>query len=164
MLIFDQDSVLGQQAKLFIQLIVVENKLDTLQLAAPPYMPSEDLKTNINNYSIAVMLSVNISTYKGDIPRNHVLDILKKYHFDLLPGIEHDYANWEKMTRVVNYSLTQAHVKVKKLIRDSIGNNTNIFALAQLIVHGTPCCPTVQLCAWVALMASPFCSSTCAAF
>jgi hypothetical protein len=31
------------------------------------------MQTNINNYGIAVMLSVNISAYKGDIPRNHVL-------------------------------------------------------------------------------------------
>ena len=55
------------------------------------------------------MLSVNVSAYKGNIPRNHVLvrilfiiwtyqlnflqDILKKYRFDLPLGIEHDYAN-----------------------------------------------------------------------
>ena len=31
------------------------------------------LQTNIHNYGLAVMLSVNISAYKGDIPRNHVL-------------------------------------------------------------------------------------------
>ena len=31
------------------------------------------VQTNIHNYGIAVMLSVNISAYKGDIPRNHVL-------------------------------------------------------------------------------------------
>ena len=31
------------------------------------------MKTNINNYAIAVLLSTNISAYKGDIPRNHIL-------------------------------------------------------------------------------------------
>lgn len=31
------------------------------------------MQTNINNYAIAVLLSVNISAYKGDIPRNHIL-------------------------------------------------------------------------------------------
>jgi len=31
----------------------------------------------------------------------------------------------------------------------------NIFSLAQLIVHSTPCRTTVQLCARVALMVSP---------
>ena len=30
-------------------------------------------KVNITNYGLAVMLSVNISAYKGGVPRNHVL-------------------------------------------------------------------------------------------
>jgi|HubBroStandDraft_2_1064218.scaffolds.fasta_scaffold401336_1 hypothetical protein len=30
--------------------------------------------------------------------------------------------------------------------------NTNIFSLAQVIVHSTPCRTTIQLCARVALM------------
>jgi hypothetical protein len=141
------------------------------------------------------MLSVNISAYKGDIPRNHVLvgisffsnhfafylpiqDIIKRYRFDLPPGIEHDYASWEKISQAVSYSLTQSRARVKKLacdiilifcpltascyfffvykVKESIKSNTNIFALAQLIVHGTPCRPTVQLCARVALMVSTF--------
>jgi hypothetical protein len=79
------------------------------------------------------MLSINISAYKGDIPRNHVLvrtatpstllildisqDILKKYRFDLPIGIEHDYANWEKISTYVGYSLTQNRARVKKLVR-----------------------------------------------
>jgi len=48
-------------------------------------------------------------------------------------------------------------------VKESIKSNTNIFALAQLIVHGTPCQPTVQLCACVALMVSTFpcCFSWC---
>jgi hypothetical protein len=32
------------------------------------------------------------------------------------PGIEHDYANWEKITTAVSYSLTQTHARVKKLV------------------------------------------------
>ena len=30
-------------------------------------------QTNIDNYALAVLLSVNISAYKGNIPRNHIL-------------------------------------------------------------------------------------------
>ena len=137
------------------------------------------------------MLSVNISAYKGGVPRNHVLvcisflfmmmwhshsnlpqDILKRYRFDLPVGIEHDYANWEKISTYVSFALTQNRSKVKKAVRDqhclliylthhiyiqikaSIKSNTNIFALAQSIVNSTPCRPTIQLCARVALMVS----------
>ena len=32
------------------------------------------------------------------------------------PGIEHDYANWEKITTAVSYSLTQTRARVKKLV------------------------------------------------
>lgn len=92
-------------------------------------------KTNINSYAIAVMLSVNISAYKGDIPRNHVLvrilhivwtlwltsiqDILKRYRFDLPVGIEHDYANWEKISIFVGYVLTQNRSRLKKAVCDN---------------------------------------------
>jgi len=87
-----QDTALGRQAKLFACVLALENKVDAFRSAAPPYQLSDKLKvsiittcpmppplncaiiqTNINNYGIAVMLSVNISAYKGDIPRNHVL-------------------------------------------------------------------------------------------
>ena len=147
---------------------------------------------NITNYGLAVMLSVNISAYKGGVPRNHVLvcisflfmmmwhshsnlpqDILKRYRFDLPEGIEHDYANWEKISAYVSYALTQNRSKVKKAvcdynihillmqnhhdtiqIRQSVKANMNIFSLSQAIVYSTPCRPTVQLCARVALMVS----------
>jgi len=146
------DTVLGRQAKLFACILALENKVDTFRSAAPPYQLSDELKTNITNYGIAVLLSVNVSAYKGDIPRTHVLDILKRYRFDLPAGIEHDYANWEKISTFVGYSLTQSRARVKKLIKDSIKGNTNIFSLAQVIVHSTPCRTTIQLCSRVALM------------
>ncbi|KIK01626.1 hypothetical protein K443DRAFT_6804, partial [Laccaria amethystina LaAM-08-1] len=110
--------------------------------------------TNINNYALAVLLSVKISAYKGNIPRNHILDIIKKYRTDLPPGIKHDYGSWEKIKTQVSYVLTQLRSKIKKIINQSILSNQNIFALAQQIVKDTPCRPTVQLCAQVAIMAS----------
>ncbi|KAF8950746.1 hypothetical protein BDZ97DRAFT_1686793, partial [Flammula alnicola] len=162
---------LGRQAKLLICLLSVENKVDSFQSAAPPFQVSEELKTNISNYALAVLLSVKISAYKGNIPRNHILNIISKYRFDLPPRIEHDYASWEKIKTQVSYALTQLRSKIKKIVRDapvrgpnisslleqinqSIISNQNIFALAQQIVKDTPCRPTVQLCARVAIMAS----------
>ena len=87
-----QDTVLGRQAKLFIGMMSLENKVDAFRSATPPYQLSEELKVcklsfslhkysakfhlhkvNITNYGMAVMLSVNISAYKGGVPRKHVL-------------------------------------------------------------------------------------------
>ncbi|KAF8950771.1 hypothetical protein BDZ97DRAFT_1686722, partial [Flammula alnicola] len=137
-------SPLGRQAKLLICLLSVENKVDSFQSAAPPFQVSEELKTNINNYALAVLLSVKISAYKGNIPRNHILNIISKYRFDLPPRIEHDYASWEKIKTQVSYALTQLQSKIKKIVRDapSIISNQNIFSLAQQIVKDTPCRPT----------------------
>ncbi|KJA18026.1 hypothetical protein HYPSUDRAFT_205753 [Hypholoma sublateritium FD-334 SS-4] len=67
------DSALGRQARIFVCLLSIENKIEAFQSATPPYQVSEELKTNINNYAVAVLLSVEISAYKGDIPRNHIL-------------------------------------------------------------------------------------------
>ncbi|KJA24848.1 hypothetical protein HYPSUDRAFT_135656, partial [Hypholoma sublateritium FD-334 SS-4] len=132
---------LGRQAKLYVCLLAIENKVDAFKSATPPYQVSEELKVNIANYSLAVLLSAEISAYKGDIPRNHILNILKRYRFDLPVGIEHDLSNWEKITTAVSYALTQMRSKIKKSIRDSISSSptVNIFALSQQIVQGTPC-------------------------
>jgi hypothetical protein len=43
-------------------------------------------------------------------------DILKRYPFELPVGIEHDYADWEKISIFVGYSLTQSRARVKKLV------------------------------------------------
>jgi hypothetical protein len=51
------------------------------------------------------------------ISNPRVQDILKRYRFDLPAGIEHDYANWDKIATFVGYTLTQARAKVKKAVR-----------------------------------------------
>ena len=39
-----QDTALGRQAKLFVCILSVENKIDTFQLATPPYQVLDELK------------------------------------------------------------------------------------------------------------------------
>ncbi|KIJ90086.1 hypothetical protein K443DRAFT_576202 [Laccaria amethystina LaAM-08-1] len=133
--VFLVDSPLGRQAKMFTCLISLENQINAFQSAAAPFQVSDELKTNITNYALAVLLSVKISAYKGNIPRNHILDIIRKFRFDLPVGIEHDYASWEKIKREVSYALTQLRAKVKKIIDKSIASNQNIFGLSQQIVQ-----------------------------
>jgi hypothetical protein len=43
-------------------------------------------------------------------------DILKQHQFDLPVGIEHDYANWEKISTFIGYSLTQSRARLKKAV------------------------------------------------
>jgi hypothetical protein len=99
-----QDTAPGRQAKLFITILSLESKVDVLRSAAPPYQVSEELKvcfvlmrtlmhvlngskqTNINNYALAVLLSVNVSAYKGNIPRNYILVCFLSRHNHHLGG------------------------------------------------------------------------------
>jgi hypothetical protein len=44
---FGQDTALGRQAKLFVCVLALGNKLDNIRSAAPPYQLSEELKVRI---------------------------------------------------------------------------------------------------------------------
>jgi hypothetical protein len=48
-----QDMALGHQAKLFVHVLALENKLNTIRSAVPPYQLSEELKVRkaISSYS-----------------------------------------------------------------------------------------------------------------
>jgi hypothetical protein len=59
-------------------------------------------------------------------------------------GWKKQYGIWSHRLKETSQSFLQ--------IKESIKANTNIFSLAQQIVHSTPCRVTVQLCARVALM------------
>jgi hypothetical protein len=40
----DQDTALGRKAKIFVNQLAIENKLDAIRSAAPAYQLSEELK------------------------------------------------------------------------------------------------------------------------
>lgn len=63
---------------------------------------------------------VLFTAYRLDPEMKFRQDILKKYRFDLPAGIEHDYANWEKISTYVGYSLTQSRSRVKKLVSNMV--------------------------------------------
>ncbi|ESK88619.1 hypothetical protein Moror_3097, partial [Moniliophthora roreri MCA 2997] len=85
-----------------------------------PFTVSSELKTNIDSYGYAVLLSTAICTYKGNRPKDYILAIIKKFHFDLPSGIEHNVANWAKVVKQVEHSLTQHQSSVKKVIHASL--------------------------------------------
>ncbi|KAJ7716366.1 hypothetical protein B0H16DRAFT_1476780 [Mycena metata] len=106
--------------------------------------------------------------YKGAIPTNTLLDILKKHSFDLPAGIESNPADFAKVIAALQEVLTQLRAKFKKALAASLRatkndkkiapgpEHQNIFKLTQIFVDGTQCKVTIELCARVALMRSVF--------
>ncbi|KAJ6619170.1 hypothetical protein B0H10DRAFT_2189155 [Mycena sp. CBHHK59/15] len=142
---FLKDPASLREAKLFVNLLHVDNLINQIVIATAPYEVSASLEKNISNYAAAVLLSSKISTYKGANPTNILLAILKKHRFDLPAGIEHNSADWAK----IGYSL-----KIKKSDKKYVlgPKQQNIFNLTQVFVDGTQFTVNVLLCARVALM------------
>ncbi|KAJ7480286.1 hypothetical protein B0H11DRAFT_2233408 [Mycena galericulata] len=82
-----------REAKAYAQNLHVENLINKIVVATPPWQVSDDLNKNIYSYAAAILLSVKLSAYKGSIPKNILFAILKKHRFDLPSGIEHNPAN-----------------------------------------------------------------------
>ncbi|KAJ6587291.1 hypothetical protein B0H10DRAFT_2442616 [Mycena sp. CBHHK59/15] len=143
---FLKDPASLREAKLFVNLLHVDNLINQIVIATAPYEVSASLEKNISNYAAAVLLSSKISTYKAANPTNILLAILKKHRFDLPAGIEHNPADWAK---VIGYSL-----KIEKSDKKYAPGpkRQNIFNLTQVFVDGTQCTVNVLLCARVALM------------
>ncbi|KAF7342691.1 hypothetical protein MSAN_02027000 [Mycena sanguinolenta] len=144
-----------REVKLFANLLFLGNEVSKSR-----HCPA---LTNINKYAPAVLLSSKITTYKGNAATDLLLIILKKYRFDIPPGLEHYLANWAKIVTAVQYALTQRRSKIKKLICASLKPNPdgsygpeavhqNIYDLAQATIKDTQCSVSVELCARIALM------------
>ncbi|KAJ6591420.1 hypothetical protein B0H10DRAFT_1960746 [Mycena sp. CBHHK59/15] len=177
---FLKDPPALREAKLYVQGLFIENMIGKILVATPPWAVSPDLNKNIYSYGTTILLSTQLSAYKGNIPKQILYAILKKHRFDLPPGIEHNSANWVKVCKAVQEAFTQLRSKVKKAIGASLYADTkkdgkakqngkgkapmllpaaqrkNIFELTQTIAIGTECEVNVGLCARVALMRKAF--------
>ncbi|KAK7027217.1 hypothetical protein R3P38DRAFT_2777280 [Favolaschia claudopus] len=154
--------------KLLANIFQVSNQITAIVTAQAPWEVSTGLLKNIDNYGAAVFLSTKISAYKGSVPTNTLLNILKRLRFDLPPNIENNPADYLKLVAAVQEAFTQLRAKVKKMLFASLKVNKsdktiapgpdhqNIFKLTLALVDGTQCTVTVELCARVALMRSVY--------
>ncbi|KAJ7277335.1 hypothetical protein C8J57DRAFT_1504167 [Mycena rebaudengoi] len=166
-----------REAKIFVGILHAENRLKAMEVAKGAYAVSDDLKKNIQSYAVAILLSSKLSTYKGTSPTKVLSSILKKHRFDLPPGIEHNKADFDKVTSAIQDALTQKRSRFKKLIGNSLRKDAkptgrivppaqqqNIFDLTQAFTERTECTVNVLLCARVALMRKTFLRDASARF
>ncbi|KAJ7093591.1 hypothetical protein C8R44DRAFT_749955 [Mycena epipterygia] len=153
-----------RHAKILTNIFQVSNQFAAFVVAQPGFEVASRLEKNISNYAAAILLSRKISAYKGSIPINTLLNILKKFRFDLPAGIENNPADYAKVVAAIQEAFTQLRAKFKKALCASLKANKtdktiapgpehqNIFKLTQIFVDGTQCTATIELCARVALM------------
>ncbi|KAJ7327988.1 hypothetical protein DFH08DRAFT_967760 [Mycena albidolilacea] len=167
---FLNDTPTVREGKIFSLLLSLQNDVGNIIVAAPAFSVSPGLQTNIKSYAIAVMLSPKLAQYCGDLPVQHVINILKKHRFDMPPGIENNPADMQKITAAVQYAFTQDQSSLKKKLFASVRvsrvneagtrvtvdlppcQHQNLFGLAQAFVDGTKCRITNALCGRIALM------------
>ncbi|KAJ6456739.1 hypothetical protein C8R45DRAFT_1186444 [Mycena sanguinolenta] len=162
--LFVQDPPAVREAKLLINVLHLENELGKIITSVPQFEVSPALEKNVHDLAIAVLLSSKIGAYKGSVPTNTLLEIIKKQCFDLPVGIENRPADFAKVITVVQDAFTQLRSKIKKALLASLKvhkrasgiapgpQQQNIFQLTQGLVEGTQCTVSVELCARVALM------------
>ncbi|KAJ7139372.1 hypothetical protein C8R44DRAFT_727452 [Mycena epipterygia] len=166
---FLTDSQTVHDAKIFIGLLAVQNDLQKIIATKPPYAVSAELKVNIQGYVIPVLLSPKLGSYKGDLPVQHVFNIIKKHRFDTPPGFEHNPAERGKIIVIIQDAFTQGCSKLKKLLSASVKilqgkkavdlpreKHQNLFGLAQSFVDGSKCCINGGLCGCITLMRKIF--------
>ncbi|KAJ7715592.1 hypothetical protein B0H14DRAFT_3522584 [Mycena olivaceomarginata] len=111
---FLNDTPTVREGKIFSLLLGLQNDVGNIIVAAPAFSVSAELQTNIKSYALAVMLSPKLAQYHGDLPVQHVINILKKHRFDMPPGIENNPADMQKITAAVQYAFTQDRSSLKK--------------------------------------------------
>ncbi|KAI0368157.1 hypothetical protein BV20DRAFT_969451 [Pilatotrama ljubarskyi] len=156
---FAADSLSAQNIKLFGQMLALENKLDKIIVAQPPFqvMKDSELWINLVAYSQAVFFSSKLAAYKGPTALNHVLDIVKRMRFGIPRGLEHNSASWDKVVHAVQGILTQIRGAVKKEFKKGADladhkMRPNIFKLTEKLLSKTSCRITIPVMARIALM------------
>ncbi|KAJ3002187.1 hypothetical protein NUW54_g5982 [Trametes sanguinea] len=163
---FASDTLAVHNIKLFAKMLALETRFDKLASSAPPFEVSPALKRNILSYCTAVFFSSKLAAYKGHIPRNHVLDIIKRLRFDIPTGLEGHPAEWGKVQTCVQDTLTQIRGAVKKLLSKSVVSTTDtklnmsIYDLAVKVVRNTTLKVSIPLMARLALMRGVFMESS----
>ncbi|KAJ7867709.1 hypothetical protein B0H14DRAFT_3441630 [Mycena olivaceomarginata] len=154
---FAADPLAARQVKLFTLVLGVSSKLESIVAAQPAFKVSPSLVKNLWQLAHGIMILSRLASYKGELTKKHLLNIVKKNRFDLPPGIENVASDWGLVKSRGEYHLTQVRATYKKFLKNSMpegpsSGHTNIFALSQHFVKDTETTLTVELCARIALM------------
>ncbi|KAF7343759.1 hypothetical protein MSAN_01956600 [Mycena sanguinolenta] len=154
---FAADNLAARQVKLFTVVLGLGSKLDSIVTAQPAFKISAALDKNLRQLAHGITISPKLASYKGDLAKTHLLNIVKKQRFDLPPGIENIASDWSQVKARGEYHLTQVRSNLKKFLKASMpegpaSTHQNIFALGQRFVKDTEATLTVELCARIALM------------
>ncbi|KAJ6503829.1 hypothetical protein C8R45DRAFT_1070360, partial [Mycena sanguinolenta] len=131
--LFVQDSPAVHEVKLLINVLHLENELGKIVTSVPQFEVSPALEKNVHDLAIAVLLSSKISTYKGSVPTNTLLEIIKKQRFDLPVGIENRPADFAKVITAVQDAFTQLRSKFKKALLASLKATKGLRVLRQAL-------------------------------
>ncbi|EAU83846.1 hypothetical protein CC1G_09515 [Coprinopsis cinerea okayama7 len=142
---------------LFAEVLAIGNRVDDIVTSNGPYTISPGLQNNIKAYCTAVLLSPELSTYKGKVPRNRVMAIIHHYKLEIPANIDHDKQITQTIYQAITDELTQIRSKIKKAIAASIkptkgAKTQSVYELAIELVKDTQCEVTVRLAARVALL------------
>ncbi|KAF8066041.1 hypothetical protein FPV67DRAFT_1671007 [Lyophyllum atratum] len=160
---------MAREVEVFIAICALDNKLNKIVAAIPPFFVGPALLENIKSFAVAVLLSPKLSAYKGgNLARDHVIAIVKKSGRHLPPDFERDHHAQKELRGVVSYELTQVRSTMKTKVMPvftamnasdsfiqvaaALSDNQTIFDLATHAVTGTQLRVTVTLAARLALL------------
>ncbi|RDX43140.1 hypothetical protein OH76DRAFT_1422128 [Lentinus brumalis] len=150
--------------RIYAMLLTLNTRVD--QLIPPPaaFTLSGDVIGNIKSYAHGVIFSSKIALYKGTIPTNHLLDIVKRYRWGLPEGVENDTPKWKKVVKEAGDALTAVRRKIKIQLIASIKDedptkHSDIYDVASACIKGTSYKITIPLLARLALMRGVFSNS-----
>ncbi|TFK17649.1 hypothetical protein FA15DRAFT_604644 [Coprinopsis marcescibilis] len=143
---------INREMLLMAKLLAIQAKV-TLVIAPPGiYELRKPLLDNITSYVLAVLLSPKLSTYKGAIPGESVMSVLKRLNVNVLANLNTDRHVYNAIKTAVSSELTQCRSKIKKAIAASRKSDQAIWSLANSLTDNTQCSVTVALCACLALL------------
>ncbi|RDX42831.1 hypothetical protein OH76DRAFT_1422313 [Lentinus brumalis] len=158
---FATDTFHVQNIRIFSMLLALNGNIDRLVPPPAAFTLPPDCIANIKSYAHGVIFSTKLALYKGVIPTNHLLDIVKLYRWGLPDGVENDTPKWKKVKKEAGDALTAVRRKIKiQLIASLSGekpeDHMDIYDVAAGCVKGTDYKITVPLMARLALMRGVF--------
>ncbi|KAF9053467.1 hypothetical protein BJ165DRAFT_1338938 [Panaeolus papilionaceus] len=143
---------LSRSISLFVQQCDILNKLEAIVTSSREFVVSEPLLENIKAYVVSVLLSSKLSSYRGIVPRDHVMALVRREGLHLPENYENDTSIVRVISNAVSEELTQCRSRIKKEIKASITNSVTIYDFASSLTHHTRCVVTPALCARLAFL------------